>query len=175
MENDSFYVRQNQTSERSALLGGCISRWTIHKNSQDRGSGNLLAARQKTGSNISFSIRSRLSGFRPTCYWLHGVTALECSAAEAHGQRTADHPFSRKLRLMPQQRTEEFISDRIRKIWVQPSRTGIYFRSPLLVGACTWVISVQFPNKCNDSVDAWLVSCGCYTHDQGPMIERLFL
>ena len=76
---------------------------------------------------------------------------------------------------MPQQRTEECINGRIRKTWVQSSRTGIYFRSTLLADADTWQISMQFPNKCNDSVNACLVSCGCYTHNQEPMIESLFL
>ena len=38
-------VRQNQTSERNALLAGCFSRWRILNNSQHRGNGNLLAVR----------------------------------------------------------------------------------------------------------------------------------
>ena len=125
-------------------------------------------------SNISFSKRLLLSEIRPTCYSLHGFIALECCPAETNGQHIADHPVSRKLRLMPQQRTEECIDGRIGKTWVQSSRTGIYFCSQLLAGADTWEISMQFPSKCNDSVNAWLVSCGCHTHNQEPMIESLF-
>ena len=115
-------------------------------------------------SNISFSKRLLLSEIRPTCYSLHGFIALECCPAETNGQHIADHPVSRKLRLMPQQRTEECINNRIRKIWFQSSRTGIYFRSPLLADADTWEISMQFHSKCNNGVNACLVSCGCYTH-----------
>ena len=126
-------------------------------------------------SNISFSKRLLLSEIRPTCYSLHGFIALECCPAETNGQHIADHPVSRKLRLMPQQRTEECIDGRIGKTWVQSSRTGIYFCSQLLAGADTWEISMQFPSKCNDSVNAWLVSCGCHTHNQEPMIDSLFL
>ena len=77
--------------------------------------------------------------------------------------------------LMRQQRTEEYINDRIKKIWVQSSRAGIYFGSPLLVGANTSEISVQFHSKCSDSINACLVSCCCYTQNQKPTIESFFL
>ena len=132
-------------------------------------------SRKKTRKKISFSKRSLFSEIRSTCYWLHGFTALECCPAEAHGRHTADHPFSRKPRLMRQQRTEECIDNSIRKIWFQSSRTGIYFASPLLVDANTWEISVQFPSKCSDCINACLVSCFCYTHNQKPMTQSLFL